>query len=325
MEKKILIFLIGASALIFIIFFPFGAKREKSETAFKNLLYEEGGGEIYRERENENIYFQAQEAVFFPIRDWRVPPPLLKEIAGGTFLFSYQKAPEILYQKNIQEPLPFASLAKIMTAMVVLDNYELSKEVEVSKKAIDTPEEAGRLQVGERMRVEGLLELLLLVSSNDAATALAEIMGEERFIDLMNKKAKEIGMERSSFLNPHGLDEKGHFSSTYDLALMTDFSLEKYPKIWEILKMEEKTVIGYDWLGQEILHRAKNTNKLLSLPFVLGGKTGFSHKAGDCMILAMKAPGKVEGEIILVLLGADDRTFRTGQLYEWLFKAYLWE
>lgn len=328
MKKISIIFILLLIVIIILIFlfFPFGEKKEgRNGKAVQGV---------------EGIVISTQKPIkeaplfsmFFPVKKEEIPLPQLGEKSGIAILFTSQGKEEILYQKNIDEILPIASLTKLMTAMVALDNYSLNKEIEVSKSAVETLGTSGMLSPGERMTVSGLLDLSLLVSSNDASSALAEIMGEEKFIELMNEKVKEIGISKTQFFNPHGLDDdKNHqnnVSSAYDLAVMTQYSTINYPKIWDILGTTQTTVIGRDSLGREILHQPRNVSRdLLLNEGVLGGKTGYTEDAGETMILAMKAPGIVDGNIVIVLLGMGigERIPKTQQLYNWLLKAYRWE
>jgi len=147
----------------------------------------------------------------------------------------------------------------------------------------------------------------------------------------MNEKAKEIGLSNTYFVNPHGLDEDDHknnVSSAYDLAVMTQYSLLHYPKIWEILGQSEKNVIGYGLAGKEMVHYARNVSaELLLRDDILGGKTGYTEDAGETMIVAMKAPGIVKGNIAIVLLGVGigERIPKSIQVYNWLYNAYIWK
>lgn len=316
--RKILIFLILILIIAFIgffIFFPFSGEEEKKE-AIQSVV-------IAQKEEIKIIDFST----FFPVKSEEYSLPEIGEKAGIAILFTTSGRKEILYQKNIDDRLALASLTKLAAAMVVIDNYPLDKEVEVSKEAILTLGESGRLSPGEKMSVASLLDLTLLVSSNDAASALAEIIGKEKFIGLMNKKIEEIGFKNTHLMNPHGLDEENHYSTASDLALMTQYSIIHYPEIWEILGTREKDVFGKDNLGREILHHCRNTNKLLSEDGVLGGKTGYTEDAGDCMILAAKAYGEMKGNLVLVLLGMEypNRIPKTKQLYDWLKGVYIWE
>jgi len=326
MRKLSIIFILLLIILfiLFLIFFPFGGKVAKEEEKIiqeAEISREEGGGETEQKLKIVNF------STFFPIKNGGYSLINLGEKSGIAILFTNQGEEEILYQKNIDEEIPIASLTKLISAMVVMDSYPLEKEVEVSREAVLTLGESGRLSPSEKISIRGLLDLTLLVSSNDAASALAEIIGKEKFIDLMNEKIEEIGIQNTHFMNSHGLDEKDHYSTVSDLALITQYSIIHYPEIWEILGTEEKDVIGKDNLGREILHHLRNTNKLLLEEGVFGGKTGYTEDAGDCMILAMEAPGKVRGNIAIVILGVGigERIPKTKQLYDWIRNAYIWE
>lgn len=317
MKKQLFIILI--ISLLTVSFFLLFRIEKKNQ---KNIIVQEEGGSELKE---------IQE---LPIRIPQEPLPELQEKAAIAILFEKGDKEKILYQKNIEENLSPASLAKLMSAMIVLDHYPLEKEVIVSQRAVWTEGESGRLSPGEKIKVKGLLELLLLVSSNDAATALAEEIGENKFLDLMNEKAKKIGLKNTHFLNPHGLDEKGQYSTAYDLAKLTKYSIKNYPLIWETLREREKDVIGKDNLGREILHHLRNTilmhsagEALLNDSNFLGGKTGYTQDVNESMILAAKTSGKVKGEIVIVILGVGigERVPKAKQLYDWGLKAFKWE
>lgn len=208
----------------------------------------------------------------------------------------------VLYQKNIKEKLPIASLTKLMTALVSLENYDLSLPIKISKKAVEQEEDLGQLKVGETLTAKDLLYIMLIESSNDAAYALADAVGIENFVDIMNWEVKSLGLKNTHFSNPNGLDDPKNYSSAQDLAILTRYLLEK-PLLWEILGTPE-----YDlYLPDGTLHhKLENTNELLNeIPGIIGGKTGWSPQAGGCFILVFKND---EGEYsINVILGAENR------------------
>lgn len=323
--KIILIFLILFFWGGFIFSFFFEKEKKYSSLPDRKVisLKKEKGGEknnVLEKNEKETDYIN-----FYPKRirpDFKVE---LNEKSAIAIFFDEKGNEKILYEKDIDRQLPIASLTKMMTAIIVVENYDLNKTVTVSQKAVDTLEEVGRLRVGEKITIRGLLELSLLVSSNDAATALAEVMGEEKFVEKMNEKAKEIGLKNTYFADPHGLSEKS-VSSARDLAILTEYSIIHHPEIWEILGKRQSVIKGYGPDGEEIIHNANNTNTLLSEDYVLGGKTGYTEEAGDTMILAMKAPGGVEGNVVLVLLGLGvaERIPRTKNLYDWVMWGWDW-
>lgn len=318
--RKILIILILFFWTGFILSF-FSKKEIKQRVANSQ-------NSISLRKENKSFEKEKQDVGYINFYPKRIRPDFkvnLNEKAAIAIFFDEKGNETILYQKDIDKQLPIASLTKLMTAIIVVENYDLNQEVIVSQHAVETLEEVGRLRVGEKIKIRGLLELSLLVSSNDAATALAEVMGEKKFIEKMNEKAKEIGLENTYFTDAHGLSPKS-VSSARDLAILTEYSILHYPEIWEILAKKQSIIKGYEPSGEEIIHNANNTNTLLNEDYVLGGKTGYTEEAGDTMILAMKSPGDVEGNVVLVLLGLGiaERIPRTKNLYDWVVWGWDW-
>ena len=234
------------------------------------------------------------------------------------------KTGAVLYSKNSGENLPIASLTKIMTALVVLDNADLNKDVIISRNAFNTKGSKNGLAVGEKIAVENLLKIMLVNSNNIAAHALAEHTSGsvDNFVGLMNEKADSIGLENTRFLNPSGLDSKkgNNISTAYEVARLIDYALEK-PLIWKILRIQKNTVASVDG---KIEHRLKNTNLLLGkLKNITGGKTGLTDEAGQCLVLVVGDPEN-NHRIISVVLNADDRFSETEKLVKWVFGSYQW-
>lgn len=243
------------------------------------------------------------------------PPPEINAKAVFSVKINNEEDPwQILYQKNIKERLPIASLTKLMTALVILENYDLSLPVKISKKAVEQPENLGQLKVGETLTVKDLLYIMLIESSNDAAYALAEVIGVENFVDIMNWEAANLGLKNTHFANPTGLDDPENYSSAQDLVILTKYLLKK-PLLWEILKLPQ-----YDLYLEDgtLHHQLRNTNQLLGENSeILGGKTGWSPQAQGCFILVLK-----EGKqyLINVILGAGDRFGEMKKLIEYVNK-----
>jgi len=326
--KYITIIFMGAVILGLFSFIFFLKKPVKFQVVNQDtkILKEEGGGGLLQYKENilfDSPYFiQTTKPDFFPIRNWSVSEPSLKEKAGIAILFSGEGQEKILYQKDIERKLPIASLTKLVTAMVALDIYNQEDIVYVSKNAVLTEGRAGDLKVNERLRVGDLLNLLLVASSNDAATALAEKIGEENFVNLMNEKVLELGLKNTHFCNVHGLSTcDPHYSTAYDLAQISYFIFQNYPEIVDIASQKEIRFVSLDG----IKHFELNTNKLLDKENVLGGKTGFTKEAGDSILLFLKPPEDLEGILVVAVLGTDDRTIRANELIDWLRIAYLWK
>ncbi|HEB01574.1 MAG TPA: D-alanyl-D-alanine carboxypeptidase [Candidatus Portnoybacteria bacterium] len=229
---------------------------------------------------------------------------------------------KVLYQKNGDEELPMASLTKLMTALVILNKAELTEIVTVSKEAVETEGVSGHLFPGEEITVKNLLYALLVESSNDAAVALSQhISGSvEKFVKSMNQKAKTLGLKKTHFANPSGLDENGNYSTAYELAQLTDAVLDK-PLIWEMLRTQEIDIQSVDGKTN---HHLENTNQLLDkLPHIVGGKTGYTEEAGRTLILVIGHPTD-NHQIITVVLDVPDRFGETEKLVNWVFEAYQW-
>ncbi|MBI2914404.1 MAG: D-alanyl-D-alanine carboxypeptidase [Firmicutes bacterium] len=207
----------------------------------------------------------------------------------------------VLYAKNERHRRPIASTTKIMTALVALEREDLREKVSVSDWAAGTPGSTVRLRTGEKLGLEDLLHGLLLESGNDAAVAIAEhVAGSEyQFARLMNERAQELGAKDTRFQNPHGIDEPGHFSTAYDLALMTRTAL-LYPRFARMVSKKE-----HQATLPEGARRYFNTNQLLwSYEGAEGVKTGTTDAAGKCLVAAASRDGT---RLISVVLDSSDR------------------
>ncbi len=225
----------------------------------------------------------------------------------------------IIYGKNEDNKVKMASTTKIMTATVIIENCDLNQTVEVSKKAAGTGGSRLGLKTGDKITVRDLLYGLMLCSGNDAAVALAETAGGsvDGFSEMMNNKAKELGLYNSHFESPHGLDSDGHYTTAYELALLTDYAL-KNSTFASIVGTKNYTVTinGYP-------KNLNNTNELLGvLNGVYGVKTGFTNGANRCLVTACK---RGDMDIICIVLGCDTKKFRTSdsvKLIEYTFKNF---
>lgn len=225
----------------------------------------------------------------------------------------------VLYEKNVDTTRPMASTTKIMTAIVVIQNADLKQVVTISRKAANTGGSVVGFNTGDKITVNDLLYGLMLKSGNDAAVALAETVGGsvEGFADMMNKKAEELGLMHTHFVTPHGLDSDEHYTTAKELALLTDYAL-KIPKFKEIVNTHSYTLTINGNARQ-----ANNTNELLGyLNGVYGVKTGFTNKAGRCLVTSTKRGNM---DIICIVLGADTKKMRTQdsiKLIEYTFNNF---
>jgi len=212
---------------------------------------------------------------------------------------------KIIFEKGIDKILPIASLTKLMTAKVVLEYYpDLSQIVEISKEVVAQEGDSGKLKVGEKLSVENLLYLMLIESSNDAAYALTEEIGQEGFVELMNLEAKYLGMENTYFEDSTGISPRNQ-SNSKDLIIFTKSLLEE-PLIWEILKKPEFDLYSPDGIFH---HKLININELLkeweNNLEIIGGKTGYTLAAKGCFLLVLK--DSQGNYIINIILGSENR------------------
>lgn len=241
------------------------------------------------------------------------------EINSRSCIVLDRNSSTILYGKNEKKQVKMASTTKIMTAIVVIENTSLDQTVEVSKKAAGTGGSRLGLKTGDKITIRDLLYGLMLCSGNDAAVCLAENVAGSvpEFSNLMNSKAQELGLLNSHFESPHGLDSDGHYTTAYELALLSNYALKNQTFLRIVgTKNYTVTINGYP-------KNLSNTNELLgNLNGIYGIKTGFTNGANRCLVTACKRGNM---DIICVVLGADTKNFRTKdsiKLIEYSFKTY---
>ncbi len=207
-------------------------------------------------------------------------------------------AKNILFEKQSLEKLPIASLTKLMTAIVVLENYNLSDTGVVTVVADAQSPMKQDVKLGDVMSVQDFLDIMLVGSSNKSAYALADMIGVEKFVGLMNQKADDLGLKITHFKDPTGLSPE-NVSTAYELAQLAEYILNNYPQIAEVSKQKELYVPKF---GNVI-----NTDELLDEPLsAVFSKTGFTNEAKGCLLLVLK-DSKSADYFINVILGANDR------------------
>lgn len=216
-----------------------------------------------------------------------------------------RKTNSVLFGKNENSKKKMASTTKIMTATIIIEKCNLTDTIEISKKAAGTGGSRLGLKTGDKITVLDLLYGLMLRSGNDAAVALAEYAGGDinGFAELMNAKALELGLTNTHFETPHGLDSNEHYTTAYELALLSNYALNN-PTFAKIVGTKNYT-ITINGSSKDL----SNTNELLgNMEGVYGIKTGFTNGANRCLVTACK---KNNMDIICVVLGADTKKFRT--------------
>lgn len=233
---------------------------------------------------------------------------LLLEVSSG----------KILYEKNKDEQLSVASLTKMVSLIIIMEKLNtgditLDEVITVSKNASGMGGSQIYLETGEKMTVRDLIKGITMASANDATVALAErIAGtEEKFVEMMNDKVKKLGLKNTHFVNSTGLDEKNHYSSSYDLAMIA-LELLKYDQILEFTSVYE------DYLRENTDNKfwLVNTNKLVRLYEGADGlKTGFTDNAGYCMAVTAK---RKDMRLIAIVLGEEKGSVRNEEIVDLL-------
>ena len=228
---------------------------------------------------------------------------------------------EIIYEKNAYERRGMASTTKIMTALLAIEIGNLHKTVVAKEDDVRIEGTSIGLKAGDKITLETLVCGMLLESGNDAANVTARAVGKskERFVSLMNRKAKEIGMEDTCFRNPSGLTEDSHFSTAFDMALLGSYAI-KNEQFREFCSLSS---ISVSYGNPQYQRTFKNHNKLLSsVEGALGIKTGFTKASGRCLVSAAERDGVT---LVAVTLSAPDDWNDHKKLFEYGFnrvKAY---
>lgn len=273
-------------------------------------------GVIYADDELEENLEEKELSEVINVASKSIAEPIINSRIG---IIYDRKSGKVIWGKNENKRSAMASTTKIMTCIVVIENADLNAEVKVSAKAAGTGGSRLGLKKDDKITIKDLLYGLMLRSGNDAAVALAEYVGKDKegFANLMNKKAKELGLKDTHFVTPHGLDDPEHYTTAYELAKIADYAL-KNEMFAKIVGTKEHT-ININGYAKQLC----NTNELLGyLHGVSGVKTGFTNNAGRCLVTSVN---RNDFEIITVVLGADTKKIRTADsinLIEYAYENY---
>lgn len=261
----------------------------------------------YRAKHKSHVHVVSTTGDRLP---WRVAPAhsiLLKEMRSG----------RVLYEHESVKRLSPASLTKIMSALVILEKGKLDDQATISRNAARAPKTHLRLRPGEVFRLGDLLKAMLIVSANDACLAAVEHVGgdEDQFVMLMNAKAAALGLTDTHFSNGCGFDGPEHYSTAEDLAKLSEVALQN-PVFRELVREEREIITPISGHRAYVLH---NTNRLLGrIPGVEGVKTGFTSKAGRCLIAKVSQNGS---DLLLVILNSNRRWNTAVSLIDYGLKA----
>jgi serine-type D-Ala-D-Ala carboxypeptidase (penicillin-binding protein 5/6) len=233
---------------------------------------------------------------------------------AGSYLVKHDGV--LLWAESADRRMPPASLAKLMTALLVLENGNLERSVVVSRAAAAETGSRIGLRAGERLVADDLLAAMLIASANDACHALAsDLAGSEgEFVTRMNARAEALGLRNTKFANACGHDAAGQYSTAADLAVIAEQDLA-YPRFVELVAMQSARIVADGGRRFEL----KTSNALLGrYPGVSGVKTGFTPAAGKCLVALAERNGR---RVLLVLLDAPDRWWSASDVLDRAFSA----
>lgn len=291
------------------------------------------------QEKNDNIYVTEDRSLasgFVP--ELKMYAPRLNIVSAHASVILDADSGHILYERNANEERQIASLTKLFTATIVMERVKnLDELVTIDEEAVyaegtrvGCPRSGFcngiRLKVGEKISVGNLLKAALMNSANDSAIALGKHIGktQDGFADIMNTRAKELGLEHSHFCTPSGLEPDGResecYSSALDMAKITVHALA-FPRIWEIMRIEKDIITSFDGAYE---HEIFNTDKLLGqLPNLIGTKTGFTPLAGYSL-LAVATDESRSHKVVAVLLDDPNRWQNIQSMFGWSFQAVSW-
>jgi serine-type D-Ala-D-Ala carboxypeptidase (penicillin-binding protein 5/6) len=286
-----------------------------------------GGVNVFQERFDSYLTAQISrplESIVFAAFPEKKPKLDINADAAMSLEISTAGKEKILFEKNINESLPIASLTKLMTAVIVLNNpdyFNFSKVITITSAAAgqgDTPN-YGNLKAGEQYTLEKLMELMLVYSSNDAAFAISEVIGTDNFVEAMNQKRSALDMNDTYFMNPTGLDPQKtispepkdlNYSTAGDLAGLAGYILQNLPQIFEISRQGQ---------NYRSIENGLSNLKLDESQKFIGGKTGYTKNARGCILFIFQ--DKNGSKFINVILGTEteeERITEMQKVIDWI-------
>jgi serine-type D-Ala-D-Ala carboxypeptidase (penicillin-binding protein 5/6) len=291
-------------------------------------------GVFLRSSSNEEIIEEVVEKIDYP--KFAGAREFSSESLAVFSLYYDQETEKILYQKNADKELPIASISKIMTAKVVFDNYNLEESLKVTEHDVISRTEFRDFRAWSDTKIKDVLAEMIIESNNSGAFALALISNRflnykedpiENFVDAMNAEAKKMGLQRTNFINPSGLDFVDNYnqSTAREVAQIAKNIIEKNSEIFEISREPSYRLYSSD---KTVYYDAITTNIFLSIDKkvwtekIYGGKTGWTKAAEGCLLIVLEVPEK-NGYIINVVLGAKDRFLEMEKLVDFIYESYV--
>ncbi len=301
----LLVTLLGVG--VFFVFWNF--KVEKPPTVFNKNNSEQ----------QRAFILPISETNYLPIRNFNIAEPVID--AKAAILFD-SRSGRVLYSLNSNQRLPIASITKLMSAVVILENMSLDQIYTIPIEDVNVDGLGVDLYKDEQFHGKDLFKIMLIKSSNDAASTFATTANKSGidFIGKMNEKAVSLRMTDTVFTNSAGLDDHDAFSTAADLVKLVNY-IRKYDIIWETLRIKSTEVLSLN----KISHHLINTDQLLGeIPRIIGGKTGYTNTALGTMVLLVGLNDNKDS-IISVILGSNNRFGETKKLIDWGERAYSWK
>lgn len=280
---------------------------------YSTKIHKNGKGKIIALVLLFSTIFSAFVFLFIPYRN-----NIANAVATSGYILIEQSTGRVLKEENAHLPLPMASTTKIMTALVVLENSNINDVVSIPKQAVGVEGSSIYLKLNEKMTVRDLLYGLMLRSGNDSAVALAIHVGGsvDNFIKLMNAKADMLGLKNTRFSNPHGLSDKNHYTSAYDLAQIASCAMNN-DVFREIVNTKLYVVKGET--EEENKYFANKNRILYNYSGGNGIKTGYTTEAGRCLVASSQKDGM---QVIAVALNRYDYFDFCSQLMDYAYENY---
>ncbi len=240
-------------------------------------------------------------------------------ITAKAYLVQDAKTGQVLLEKNADIKLLPASTTKIATALVALEDYSLDDTITIDRASTAIGHTVN-LQVGEQLTVHDVLKALLISSGNDAAVALAlhHPLGYQGYIDRMNQLVQQLNLNNTNFANVSGVESPNHYTTARDLSVITAYAL-KNPVFKDIVATQKTIITSVDG---RFHHTLTNLNQLIgTVEGVQGVKTGWTPNAKECLVTYTN---RDNNQIIVTVLGSNDRFGESKTLIEWTYANYIW-
>lgn len=251
---------------------------------------------------------------YYPKTDWLASHPQDLQLSSKAAVILDYNTNEVLLDNNMHTQLPPASITKVLTTVVALENFKPDKLCRVSQEAADTEPYKIVMQPGEEMTVKDLIYGMMMISANDAAEVIAECdpNGKQAFIDKMNEKVKELGLVDSHFVTPNGLDDPNHYASAFDMATITEYAIRTQPDFLTYMgRVEDYSIPATDHNEPHSYYQISTLLK--TYPGMEGAKTGFTYDAGNTYIGVASENGR---RVIIVYLDANSLTYDATTMLE---------